>query len=408
MGALLPGIRDLVETGLKLVHGPGGDDSSDGTGEKALGQVSHAGLEAEKERSGVSLATPRRSRDKMGPKPGIGFTVLPASISGNMMSTDSEVLVIGAGAAGLAAARELVDAGVSVRVIEARDRVGGRIWTRHEVESKLPIELGAEFVHGRPKESFDLIRKNKLPFFEYDGDLWCSHRGELKPCPEQEKVINKVLDRIPKSGPDRSFKQFLDHQDFDEEVKIQARRYIEGFEAAEPNWISTRALVRENKASDEIDGDRDFRIESGYDSLLRTIAAGLEKIIALEQPVRVVRWKREGVVCECDHGTFRAAKAIVALPLAVLQAGTVRFEPGLRKAKALSMLPNGPVVRIVLEFRERFWAEMQMKGKSMRKLRFLFCRCRGISHVVDTKPEGVTNVDRLGGRTAGEGRGFPG
>ena len=285
---------------------------------------------------------------------------------------DAEVVVIGAGAAGLAAARALVDAGVSVRVVEARERVGGRIWTLHEVESTLPIELGAEFVHGRPREIFDLVKKKRLPFFEYDGDLWCSEKGDLGPCPEQEKVLEKVFDKMPKSGKDQSFRQYLDKQNFDDSVRTKALAYIEGFEAAEPDRMSARALVRENRASDDIDGDRDFRVESGYDTLLRVIAAGLEKVIELDQPVHVLKWKRGSVICECDTRTIKAEKAIVTLPLGVLQAGAVKFSPALPKKKALSLLATGPVMRIVLEFRERFWAQMKVGNRSLKKLSFLF------------------------------------
>src|SRR5690606_35540594 len=81
------------------------------------------------------------------------------------MTTDEtcDVIVIGAGAAGLAAARRIAAAGRTVVVLEARERAGGRILTRHDPQSPIPIELGAEFIHGRPATTFDLLRDLRIP-----------------------------------------------------------------------------------------------------------------------------------------------------------------------------------------------------------------------------------------------------
>jgi monoamine oxidase len=78
----------------------------------------------------------------------------------------TEVLIIGAGAAGLAAARDLSSAGLTVLVVEARSRIGGRIFTLHDATGSLPIELGAEFIHGKSPELFSIIEKARLKFEE--------------------------------------------------------------------------------------------------------------------------------------------------------------------------------------------------------------------------------------------------
>src|SRR5262245_49870445 len=91
----------------------------------------------------------------------------------------ADVLVLGAGAAGLAAAHELSQAGMRVIVIEARDRVGGRIFTQHVPGHPLPIELGAEFIHGRPPESFALVEQAGLLIYEINGASWLAKDGQL-------------------------------------------------------------------------------------------------------------------------------------------------------------------------------------------------------------------------------------
>src|SRR5215510_12434633 len=93
----------------------------------------------------------------------------------------ADVLVLGAGAAGLAAAQQLSQQGLRVVVIEARDRVGGRIFTQRVPGHPLPIELGAEFIHGRPPESFALVEQAGLLVYEIDGESWLARDGQLVP-----------------------------------------------------------------------------------------------------------------------------------------------------------------------------------------------------------------------------------
>src|SRR6476469_6059989 len=96
-----------------------------------------------------------------------------------MEDETADVLVLGAGVAGLAAAQELSQAGLRVIVLEARDRVGGRIFTQHVPGYPLPIELGAEFIHGRPPASFALVEQAGLLVYEINGDRWLGRGSRL-------------------------------------------------------------------------------------------------------------------------------------------------------------------------------------------------------------------------------------
>src|SRR3984893_19114612 len=118
-----------------------------------------------------------------------------------------DVIVIGAGAAGLVAAAELAESGLSVLVVEARDRIGGRIFSLNDVEQQFPIELGAEFIHGRPPEIMDALRQSKIPVSEVDGDNWCFQDGRLSSC-DFFSEVDEILQRMNEDRPDESFVGF--------------------------------------------------------------------------------------------------------------------------------------------------------------------------------------------------------
>src|SRR5437868_12569661 len=97
-------------------------------------------------------------------------------------------LIVGAGAAGLSCAAELARAGLQVTVLEGRDRIGGRIFTQHVSGVAAPIELGAEFVHGKPPQIFKPTKAAGEEVIEFIGDDWCREEGELCACEFFEKV----------------------------------------------------------------------------------------------------------------------------------------------------------------------------------------------------------------------------
>lgn len=277
----------------------------------------------------------------------------------------SDILIIGAGMAGLTAARTLASAGRRVTLLEASSRVGGRIHTLRQ--SNEIIELGAEFIHGRPPELWQLIEEAKLDTYELDGSMLTFEDGRLQARDEEEEAT-PILDKIgPLTGSDLSFAEYLAQHPIPEDQRRAVIGYVEGFNAADHRVISTHALGLQQAAEEAIEGDRLFRIKDGYDRLPQFLAqkfseAGgtlhyntlVERIDWTPRHVRITA-HRDG-----QPATFEAAQAIIALPLGVLQQGSVTFAPAPEALHQASRLCMGNVRRFTLVFRERFWEHLQM------------------------------------------------
>jgi monoamine oxidase len=289
-----------------------------------------------------------------------------------MASESYDVLVIGAGAAGLAAAAELAAARQSVLVLEARDRIGGRIWTHHEPGLPVPVELGAEFIHGEPQSTFELLRQFGVPAVDAGGSHWTLQRGQLRQRADEFRQVHAALRRgRPRlRARDLSFAEFLgriERRRLTRSARDLALALVEGFDAADPALVSARSIVEEWVEGDALDSPQ-FRPLGGYGALLAPIARSLERrnvLLQLNSAVRGLQWRKGAVVVEGVQlgEAFRveARAAIVTLPLGVLKLpggapGAVRFDPPLAdKEAALRQLASGPVLKAVLRFREPFW-----------------------------------------------------
>jgi glycine/D-amino acid oxidase-like deaminating enzyme len=157
-----------------------------------------------------------------------------------------DVAIIGAGAAGLTAADELHRKGLAVGVLEARDRIGGRIWTHRDARVPLPIELGAEFVHGEAPETARILRDAGRLILEVEGETWEAENGRLRRGASHWKEIDRLFRKIDASGPDLSFADFLARRPGGRslvQARKEARLFVQGFHAADVEQISTHSLA---------------------------------------------------------------------------------------------------------------------------------------------------------------------
>ena len=311
------------------------------------------------------------------------------------MSNTPDVIIVGAGIAGLTAAAELSQAGFFVTILEARDRIGGRIFTQRDSIHQAPIELGAEFIHGHPPEIWKLLKQSKIKTAEVKGDMWCTRDGKLSPC-NFFSAVDKILDAMDDRQPDESFRNFLEshfrHKKMgakQREAREHALEYVSGFNAADPALVSVHWLVQEMCADEAIEGDRAFRAANGYSDLIEIFQKQLAKrgvTIQTGTVVERIHWQanRAKVFVRDDAGkrTLTSPRVLITLPLAVLKArpgdiGAVQFDPPLpgEKLRAMKRLEMGKVIRIALRFQDRFWARIRPQGgqsKTLSRMSFLF------------------------------------
>jgi monoamine oxidase len=287
-------------------------------------------------------------------------------------SNKADVVVIGAGAAGLAAARALNEQGYDVLVLEARERIGGRIFTHRDRNTPVPIELGAEFVHGTAEHTEEILREAKLAAYDISGRRWTVAGESFRPMDDFWDRIDRVMRRLDaKRRPDRSLQQFLESKPGGRRLAKDrglTRQYVEGFHAAETSRVSERALAQGGSPRGDVRERRIGRVLDGYDRVIEWLASPLGDRIRTSAIATRVRWAPGNVSVEAAHPDGRtrpaieAKAAIIAVPVSVLQAppgevGAIEFDPELRvKRQALEHIAMGSVVRIVLRLSERFWA----------------------------------------------------
>src|SRR4051812_31263402 len=279
------------------------------------------------------------------------------------MGSQQTALVIGGGISGLAAALELSKNGWQVTMVEARPRLGGRVLSRKN--HGMDVELGAEFIHGRNEALWNLIESAELKTAEVPDEHWVPEApGKL----EKHDVwsdIEKIFSRIATRQPDQTFADFISSQSIPTHLRELAIDFVEGFNAADHHAIGVHGLAAAEESSEEIEGDRSFRIVGGYGLLVNFLESQLTRAnirLVRNAIVKRIVWHPHAVTAHVSidgrKEEFGGSVAIITLPVGVLKAGSVRFEPSLpEKEQVVHEFQFGNVTKVVLKFRSPFWPE---------------------------------------------------
>lgn len=283
-----------------------------------------------------------------------------------------DVLIIGAGAAGLMAARHLAQQGKNIAILEALNRTGGRMFTTSHPGFAQPVELGAEFIHGELPLTQSLLEEAGIAYVPANGSNWQGNNGQFA---QQESFAEEADGGLPchTLEKDITVAQFLDQVD-DPEEKASLQGYAEGYFAADISRSSAQALCEDLAAEYE----EQYRPVGGYRHLVQYLekqCRDLDVAFFLEQPVQEIRWQPGSATVCGTNQNFTAARVLITVSLGVLQSGKILFSPALppQKTDAIEALGFGHVVKVNLQFSEAFWKNPEHTGgKSLNDLFFLF------------------------------------
>jgi monoamine oxidase len=297
-----------------------------------------------------------------------------------MPVVEDDVLILGAGAAGLACAERLHALGISFTILEARDRIGGRALTDYALAPGLPLELGAQMVHGRHvvtqqwAQSLGLTTRRwpvaQRALFYSNGRMcrfpwlaWPGYPGfGLRAFIEGTRTLPRALQAMP--APDQSLASFLDLHAHSRGARLLVELLHSHVYAADPEEIGIRGPAEEERKAREEFGYRNFRLNEGYTELFRRQSAVFRDRVRTSSRISTVRRSPEGVAVQVQSGDrtdpadFHGRAAVVTFPLGVLKAGTVVFDPPLPAAK------RAAINRI--DFGMGYALQLRMAGDELR------------------------------------------
>ncbi|MGI4804646.1 MAG: flavin monoamine oxidase family protein [Janthinobacterium lividum] len=291
---------------------------------------------------------------------------------------NSDTIIIGAGAAGLMSAYQLLKANQKVTVLEAHNRIGGRCYTFSGDDFTLPVELGAEFVHGKLPLTLKLLKEANIKYEAVSGDNFQAKNGEIKQSEFFMEHWDDFEAALKEVKEDQSLDEFL-QQKFQQEkykgLRKSVIQFAKGYDTADPERVSLFSL------RDEWLGDHEeetqYRIPGGYVQLMDFLANQIKQNngqIFLDSVVKTINWRKDSVeVITTNDTVFTGKKLVVTVPLGVLvlsgnETGAIQFNPDLPEQRnATADMGFGAIIKILIEFSEPFWEE-----NGLSNLQFLF------------------------------------
>jgi monoamine oxidase len=285
-----------------------------------------------------------------------------------------DIIIIGAGASGLCAARELTRVKMKILLLEARGRIGGRMYTNIPQGFTSPIERGAEFIHGEASLTFEILKEAHVEYVEIEGNTFQAHDDAIEKIDFFDRDWELILDKLEQLKEDMTFKDFLTRYFEDDqynELREKITRFVEGYNAADITKVSSLAL-REEWSEEE--NPSQYRIKGGYAKLYNFLEREIRNnggVINLSQEVLGITWRMGHVSVQTTSSVFTAKKCLITVPVPVLGSGSIKFQPAISHViSAAGQIGFGGVVKITFEFKSSFW-ETETPRK-FKDLQFLF------------------------------------
>jgi len=272
----------------------------------------------------------------------------------------NDIIIIGAGAAGLMAATELLQAGYHVCLLEATSVAGGRIATIQEIGFTGPVETGAEFIHGNLPLTLTLLEKAGISYTPVTGKMITIQQGDWQTDQAHDSHWQLFMRRLGKLNHDMTLATFLEENFSDEkyrDLRNAVQHFAEGFDLADTTKASALAALREWAHEQETQ----YRIPGGYSQLVNYLLQQCRRqqaTIHFNCAVTSVHYDNEGVTIATAGGiTFKGAAVIITVSAGVLQSDMISFTPSLDPSwsQAIQQLGFGSVIKILLQFEAPFW-----------------------------------------------------
>ncbi len=274
------------------------------------------------------------------------------------------IIVIGAGAAGLMTAYELSKNNKKVIVLEATERLGGRIYTYTNNAFSEPVELGAEFIHGKLSLTLNLLKQADIKYYVVKGKMFHIEKGQFKKGQDNSVHWAELMKRMKELKHDIPLSDFLQQffsDDKYESLRESVKHFAEGFDVADISKVSTCSLYKE--WSEE--NDEQYRIDGGYQQLISFLESECKKngcIIYNNCCVKKITWSKNevNIITMCSR-YFKSNRVVITVPLSVLQLDKndisyIEFTPAMDNyLEASKNIGFGTVIKILLEFSEAFW-----------------------------------------------------
>jgi monoamine oxidase len=279
-----------------------------------------------------------------------------------------KIIIVGAGVTGLFTARELSAQGYEITILEASDRLGGRIHTIHNSSFTQSVEKGVEFIHGDLPLTIQLLEEAQIKYIPVEGKMIRIVNGEWKTQHDFAVGWDELMRKMNEVRNDMTMDEFLE-KNFSEEKYKELRksvlRFAQGFDLADTSKASVLSL-REEWMGEE---DEQFRIPGGFDQLINYLekqCLSLGCVIHTSMPAAEIKWKKNKVtVTTSGKQIYHGDKLVVTTSLGLLQKEppNINFQPTIDQYfEAAKKIGFGTVVKVVLEFKKPFWEEKKMRS----------------------------------------------